>query len=123
MFIAAAGGGVLVPGLAAFLGGGVFAALAAIYTIRRQTSGKVSTSDADVLWREATGMRTLLKEDVERQRLRIDVLEKRVNELEHLDVENARLTAENTRLKAEIERLRGERRARPVRSLRDDPSA
>jgi len=51
--------------------GGFFAAMVTYFVRRRVTTGKVSTSDADILWQQSQAMRDMLmkeKEMAEQQR-------------------------------------------------------
>ena len=49
----------------ALVAGGFFAATVTYFIRRRITTGKISTSDADVLWQQSEAMRNMLQKEKE----------------------------------------------------------
>ena|SRR6185295_3796593 len=87
----------IAPLLAAIVTAGG-ASLVTYLTMRRAKSGRINSSEADVLWQESTSIRRELREQIQQLELHISQNE----------VEIAKLRAENAELKHEVLTLRTE---------------
>lgn len=92
------------PTIAAVLAAIIAAAGTYIVNARR-FSGKIQTSTAEALWKEAGDIRNWSRDRIAELNGVVERLEGRVSELEH---SNAALIVENHDLKTEMVKLRGE---------------
>lgn len=86
----------------AFAGGGSIAALFTYLGIRFKSSGKISTTDADILWKVLQDDAILLRGDI--KTLREEAAEIKDAALKCSEA-NIKLRMENTRLKRQVEIL------------------
>lgn len=104
------------PALAAIVTAGA-ASVVTYFTVRRSKSGRINSSEADVLWEESTSIRRELREQVQQLERHISLNEVEIQklrtenaELKHevlvLRQENAALTVQVEKLKAENRELR-----------------
>jgi len=102
---------VLFPGLAAIVT--ALAASGATYlAVRRAKSGRINSSEADVLWEESTAIRRELREQVQQLQHEIAQSNARIGELRTENAELKRelltLRAENADLLVQVDQLKSE---------------